>query len=187
MVDDWPNKNISYTHVDGRITYVAATGEKTYGSGENAKPFRYQLCPVFKIGQDETGEFWTTLRIYIRITDVEGVPFKKKGITRRRKKVANNWWNKEWFSRILAVIQSVSLGEESIEIGHGMRMVTVSTSPMQWECPVSIDYKAVERIGDFQQEIAELRYFDDNGDEDAEAVAPETTDIDEKVEVFDER
>ena len=157
---DKPQRNISYTHVDGRSTRVGVTGQKTYGFGDNAKPFRYQLCPLFRVGIDNVRECWITLRIYVRITDLDGEPYEKKGITRRRKKVANSWWNKEWFARTLAIMQALSDGEEYIQVGAGSRRVFVSTDPITWKCPVSIDYEAVERIGDFQEEMSQLRYTD---------------------------
>lgn len=155
-----PLHNLSYTHVDGRKTRITATGEKHYGSGDRARPFRYQLCPIFRVGQDQLGGWWVTLRLYVRITEKDGTPCEKKAITRRRRKVSNNWWNKEWFARTLAVIQALAQGKSQIEIGNGTELVTVSVEPMRWQCPVAIDYKAVERIGDFQEEIAELRYRD---------------------------
>lgn len=169
---DKPLNNLPYIHVDGRKTRVSATGEKSYGFGDRAKPFRYQLCPIFRVGQDQLGDWWVTLRLYVRITEKDGTPYEKKAITRRRKKVSGNWWNKEWLARTLAVIQALAQGNNSIEVGSGSEKVAISVKPMSWQCPVAIDYKAVERIGDFQEEIADLRYQDleeaeeDDGDED---------------------
>jgi len=161
-----PLNNLSYTHVDGRKTRVSATGQKNYGSGERARPFRYQLCPTFRVGQDETGDWWVTMRIYVRITDLNGRPYEKKGITRRRKKVANNWWNKEWFARTLAIMQALAAGDPEIAVGTGTQRVGVSVDPLQWDCPVAIDYDAVDRIGDFQEEIAALRFMEDDDQSD---------------------
>ncbi len=39
-----PQRNVRFIHIDGRNTRVAVTGEKSFGSGERAQPFRYQLC-----------------------------------------------------------------------------------------------------------------------------------------------
>jgi hypothetical protein len=160
--------------VDGRRTRVAVTGEHIYGTGENATPFRYQLAPTFRVGRDSDGRWWVTLRIYVRVTDRQGMPYDQKAIIRRRKKVAKNWWNKEWFARTLGVIQALSEGREDIVVGPGPFQVCISTKPLAWECPVSIDYRAVERVGDFQEEIAELRYVD------AESSAAEELGTEEK-------
>jgi hypothetical protein len=175
---DKPQRNVSYRHVDGRNTRVGVTGEKTYGKGENAKSFRYQLAPVFRVGQDETGQWWVTTSIYVRITDCEGNPHAKKAITRRRKTVTKNWWNKEWFARTLAVMQAISGGKPQIEVGDGERRLTVSTAPLEWTCPVAIDLEALERVGDFQEEMAAMRFFDEE-DEDAPVTYDEEVDLDE--------
>ena len=168
-----PLHNLSYVHVDGRKTRVTATGQISLGSGDYAKPFRYQLSPDFRVGHDDSGLWWVTLRLYVRITDLEGKPYEKKGITRRRKKVANNWWNQAWFARTLAVIQAVAGGANEIVIGAGNQRVAVSVEPLQWECPVSIDYTAVDRIGDFQEEIAALRFMDQDEEDELESDGPD--------------
>jgi hypothetical protein len=168
-VDTTPHRFLTFTHVDGRRARIAATGEHQYGSGDHAAPFRYQLCPTFRVGHDEAGAWWVTMRIYVRITDTAGTPHKKKAIIRRRKKVAKSWWNKEWFARTLAVMQALASEGSEISIGCGSGRLAVSTQPMGWDCPVAIDYQAVERIGDFQEEMASLRFMDDESGDDEEA------------------
>ena len=159
------HRRASYVHVDGRKTWVVLTGEKTQGSGESGKKFRYQLCPLFRVGFDEDKRCWVTLRIYVRITDTEGNPLQHMAITRRRKTVAKSWWNKEWMARTIAMIQAISKGASEIRIGTDGCEVVVECQPLQWECPVSIDYQAVERLGDFQEEMALLRYEPEDDDE----------------------
>jgi len=159
-----PQRTASFVHVDGRKTWVAVTGEQSYGSGDKAVPFRYQLSPSFRVGFDENGKWWVTLRIYVRITDCDGKPHEKKAIIRRRKKVTKSWWNKEWFARTLGVMQALGEGDDQIVVGSGACQLTVSTKPLSWDCPVSIDYRAVELVGDFQEEMSELRYVDAESD-----------------------
>lgn len=156
-----PQLNLSFVHVDGRPTRAAATGEKNYGKGERAQPFRYQLCPTFFLDQDTEGRWWTTMRLYVRITDTNGVPHQKKAISRRRKSVCKRWWNREWFARTLAVMQALARGADEIVIGNSPRSVSVSTRPLQRTSPVAIDCEVLERIGDFQEELAELRFAEE--------------------------
>jgi hypothetical protein len=163
---DGPQRRVNYRHVDGRSTWKAVTGDRTHGSGDHAKPFRYQLGPTFRPGRDEEGKWWVTMRIYVRVTECDGKTFEGKLIGKRRKAVTKSWWNKEWLELTLAVIQGVSRGSTEITIGTGHRQVSVSTMPLEWPCPVSIDYAAVERVGDFQEEMAAMRYVDDDDDED---------------------
>lgn len=154
--------NISIRHVDGRKTRVSMAGEKQYGWGDRATRFRYQLCPKFKPGIDDNGDWWVTLGIYVRVTDLAGKPYELKDIIRRRKKVTKNWWNKEWLARTIGMMQALKDTEDNdlITIGTGNHQVAVVTNPLEWECPVSIDVEAVDRIGNFQEEIATVRASD---------------------------
>jgi hypothetical protein len=160
-----PQRNVSYRHVDGRNTWVGVTGERSYGHGDRAVPFRYQLGPSFRVGQDEAGVWWVTMRIYVRITSCDGVPLEGKAIGRRRKTVTKNWWNKEWFARTLGIMQAISSRGTTIEVGTRIRTVSVSTTPLEWQSPVSIDVDAVERVGDFQEEMAAMHYTDEDDDD----------------------
>lgn len=174
-----PQRNISFQHVDGRNTWVSVTGEKQHSWGVNATRFRYQLGPMFRVGRDETGNWWVTTRIYVRVTDCAGVPFQLKEITRKRKTVTKNWWNKEWLARILGIMQALKVDGDSIEVGNGKRRVSVSTTPLGWECPVSIDVEAIDRVGDFQEEMAAMRYVDEEDEEEEPVGIPEDADPNE--------
>lgn len=163
-----PQRNISYRKVDGTKSRVAVTGKKQFGYGERAEPYHYQLAPIFRVGRDSEGLWWITTRIYVRVTDVNGTPFQGKKITSRRKDVAKSWWNQHWLARTLGVMQSLASDDGLITIGARGGRVQISTKPMTWECPVSIDAAAVERIGDFQAEMAALRFRDGEEGEDAD-------------------
>jgi len=160
--------NVPFRHVDGRDTRVAVNGERQYGWGDRASQFKYQLGPRFYAYRDDTKSWWVTVRLYVRVTDINGTPFQLKDIVRRRKAVTKNWWNKEWLARLLGVMQALRNNGGDITIGSGNRSVTVSTTPLEWHCPVAIDVAAIERVGDFQEEMAAMRYVDDD-DEDADS------------------
>lgn len=170
-----PHHTVYFEHVDGRRTHVALTGERQYGFGERATRFRYQLAPRFRVGRDDSGQWWVTTRIYIRVTDLAGIPFQGKAIIRRRKAVTRSWWNKEWLARTLGVMHALSTDQGVIRIGEGHRAVTVSTSPLEWSCPVALDTAALERIGDFQAELAAIRdaYLEDEEEDATEAANDE--------------
>lgn len=159
-VNDGLSRKIKFTHLDGRKTHVAMTGTKQDGWGERASKFRYQLGPQFKVWIDDNNQFWVTARIYVRVTDMDGRPFKEKEIIRKRKKVTKAWWNKQWLARTLGLMKGLANNSQldAIEIGsEDKRKVSVSITPLAWECPTSIDVEAVDRIGNFQQEIATAR------------------------------
>lgn len=153
-------RKVRFVHVDGRKTHVAMTGTKQVGWGDRASKFKYQLGPSFQVWLDEEGRFWITTRVYVRVTDLEGQPFREKEIIRKRKKVTKGWWNKEWLARTLGVMQGIANNEDEARIDIGedkRRCVSISIRPLEWECPISIDVEAVDRIGDFQEEMASAR------------------------------
>jgi hypothetical protein len=99
------------------------------------------------------------LSIYVRVTDLAGKPYELKDIIRRRKNVTKNWWNKEWLARTIGIMQALKSDsdQDHIIIGTDKHQVVVGTNPLAWECPVSIDVEAVDRIGDFQEEISSVK------------------------------
>ncbi len=148
--------NVTLNHVDGRNTRVAMNGRRQYGWGDHASNFRYQIGPRFRVGQDEEEEWWVTVRLYIRVTDAANVPFEGKDINRRRKAVTKGWWNKEWLARLLGLMQALRNSGTDIQVGRGHRAVKISTLPLEWLCPVSIDLNALERIRTFEEEITDI-------------------------------
>lgn len=156
--------NQPYTHVDGQKTTVQLTGGRTKGFGERASPFRYQLGPRFRCQQDSEGNWATVIRIYIRVTTLEGVVFEGKEIGRRRKIVSKSWWNKQWLARLLGVVQALETKDGNVVIGDGKRAVVMTTAPMRWECPVGLDVSSLTEAADIGQEIALYRTSNDEDD-----------------------
>jgi hypothetical protein len=155
-------------------------GYRQYGWGDRASTFHYQLGPRFRVGRDEQAAWWITVRLYVRVTDSAGVPFELKDIARRRKAVTKGWWNKEWLARLLGLIQALRTSGTDIQVGIGHRAVTVSTRPLEWLCPVSIDVGALERVRDFDEEMAELRNRLDQDEADEANEADENDESDEE-------
>lgn len=144
-------------HVDGERSRVHLIGYRSYGSSPDKKQLRYQLAPRFRVAIDQDSQVWVTLRIYIRLVREDGVLVASASIARMRKKVTRQWWNKEWLVRTLAMMQRISKGETAIEVGEGTEQVSVTTTPLRLECPLSIDAQAMEALADFQGEFAILR------------------------------
>jgi hypothetical protein len=165
---DGPQRNLPYTQVDGSKTRVGVTGLRQSGYGDRAKQFKYQLAPRFRIGRDTEGKWWITTRLYVRVTELDGTPFIGKSIASKRKTVTRSWWNQHWLARTLGVMQFFADACNEIVISDGVAKVVVSTTPLSWDCPVSIDSEAVERIGDFQEEMASLRFTEEDSLEEAE-------------------
>jgi hypothetical protein len=168
FLDEKNQQRHAYQHVDGVYTHVSLTGERTWGGRHNRTKFRYQLGPIFRVSFDEEGSVWVTVRLYIRITDQRGLPLGVSMIPSRRKRVTKDWWNRQWLQRTLGMMQFIAGKGPGINnlicIGSGKQTVRISVTPLSWECPVSIDVEALDRVGSLQAELAAARDFDDDGD-----------------------
>ena len=167
FLDEETQNRHGYQHVDGSFTNISFTGERSWGAGERKHKFRYQLGPAFRVGFDESLDVWVTLRIYVRVTDIGGTPLDRKLIPGHRKRVTKNWWNRQWFQRTLGMMQFVAdTGSDikgQIVVGSASHRIAVDVSPLTWECPVSIDVEALDRIGNFQDELSSIRNVDEEG------------------------
>ena len=167
FLDEKSQQRHGYQHVDGVYTHVSFTGERAWGASHNRTKYRYQLGPIFRVAFDDEGAVWVTVRLYIRITDRCGVPLGVATIPSRRKRVTKNWWNRQWLQRTLGMMQFIAGKADinnHISIGRGKQTVKVSVTPLSWECPISIDVEALDRVGSLQAELAAARDFDDDGD-----------------------
>ena len=166
-LDEKTRQRHGYQHIDDVYTHVSFTGERSWGSGERKSKFRYQLGPVFRVTFDEEGAVWVTVRLYVRVTDRDGHLLEKRMIPSRRKRVTKSWWNREWLQRTLGMMQFIAGKGANINghiiIGDGLQKVTVGVAPLSWECPVSIDVEALDRVGDFQAEMAAAREISGDG------------------------
>jgi len=82
--------NQAIRHVDGRLTSVQLTGERTKGWGDRASRFLYQLAPIFRPQRDIDGSWNVVVKVYVRVTTLEGKMFEGKEIGRRRKVVTRS-------------------------------------------------------------------------------------------------
>ena len=168
----------SIQHVDGRLTTVYLTGERTKRSGQRTTTFQYQLAPRFLPRYDDDGTWNVVVRIYVRVTTAEGVPFEGKDISRHRKRVTRSWWNQQWLPRLLGVVQALQTSEGVIEVGEiGGHTVRMQTKPLSWQCPVGLDVVSLSGMADIGEELAQTRARDDEDDDDDTDAADAGTEL----------
>lgn len=157
-----------FRHVDGRMTRVQLTGERTRTRGDDVQTSLYQLAPKFRPQREFGGDWYVVLNIYIRVTDANGKPYELKEVARRRKAVTKSWWNNHFLARMLGIIQALETSEGHIEVGEGKRQVVVDTAPLSWHCPVGLDVAALSGQADLGEELAAYRTRDDEETDDAD-------------------
>lgn len=165
-----------FRHVDGRLTRVQLTGERTKTRGTVVQTTLYQFAPRFRPQRETDGSWNVVLNLYIRVTDANGKPYEAKEIVRRRKAVAKGWWNNHFLARVLGIVQALETRPGHIEVGEGKRAVVVDTAPLCWQCPVGLDVEALSGQPDLGEELAEFRNRDDEEQDDVQAASLATED-----------
>lgn len=111
---------VYFLRYDGKKTFVKVVGERTFRISIKKEYFyeksRYHLSPVLKFVATKLNDPVIKLRIRIYWTDLDNFPLESKKANRRRKALCKNWWNYEWLSRNLAVLQWLSEGKDEITV-----------------------------------------------------------------------
>lgn len=136
------NNRVSFKRPDGRAISISAVGERSFKPG-GADKYRYHLSPDFYIKHMGDCEFSVVVRIYLRLTDVNGALLEGKKVNTRRKHLCKNWWNNDWLSRVLAVMQFLGDGQ-NINVGSAEgKIVSFGIHPFSYQVPVSINEDAL--------------------------------------------
>ena len=124
--------------ISGDKSFVNAFGRRKYWKPDNEEYYRYQLAPSFRVVRDLFDNFTVLLRLFIRLTDDEGILLSQAKKVSRRKHLCKNWWNHDWGNRILAVSQFLS-EESEIIIGPTDNQLIIAGAPLMVTSPVSIN------------------------------------------------
>lgn len=139
------NNRLPFVGYDGKITWIAPVGVKTFKTSAGKERNRYHLAPVFRIWLDYRGKAAVQIRLRLFITTLEGVPLEPKPSLRRRKAICKNWWNYEWLARVLAMYHFLAGGEPDIRIGRpGPQQFRISKRPFSFEIDHSLDESVIE-------------------------------------------
>jgi hypothetical protein len=102
----------------------------------------------------------------VRIADINSNPFPKKKRQSRRKHLCHDWWNEEWFLRMLAVSQFLADDNYIILGGLDEEKFFISTNPICLNSPISIDENAIDILMEKRKQVKTLSGETDNQDED---------------------
>jgi hypothetical protein len=134
------NENLKFRRLDGVATFFAVTGERTHGRADRGKKYRYHIAPVFVPRGDPESGYEIIVRIRVRITDLEGRLYPGPAFNARRKKLCKSWWNEEWLSRTVGVMQFLAGDHELITIGTSESdRLLVDAVPRSWSSPVRLN------------------------------------------------
>jgi hypothetical protein len=160
--------HLPFRKMNGEPTFFNVAGERTHGKGERARKFRYHIAPVFVPKEASANGYEIIVRVRLRLTDADGKLFSGRTANSRRKKICKSWWNEEWLSRTMGVMQFLSNGGDRITIGSSDdEMIVIDPQPRTWEIPVRLNEEAlVEAIAIRQEEEPHMRDQDEEDDDD---------------------
>ncbi|MFZ0429725.1 MAG: toll/interleukin-1 receptor domain-containing protein, partial [Acidobacteriota bacterium] len=131
---------LTFQGYTGRKTWLNVVGERTSKSHGVPEKTRYHLSPSFAPRLDLFPKPVVLLHLRVHLTDLSGTPLSTSKSIRRRKSICKSWWNHEWLSRLLCVLQWLGDGEKEINLApSGQCRLILSLQPLQLRAPLGID------------------------------------------------
>lgn len=156
------------TMPDGkRIAGLGVCGERKYFKpNDQSEYYRYYLAPTFYIRKDLFENFVALFRLRIHLTDTNGEALPGRKRNSRRKHLCKNWWNDDWFKRILAVAQFLADNGQIIIGELSKEQIVLSSAPVSFGVAGGINESALE-MGSFEREsLFMMRESEDDDGED---------------------
>ena len=132
--------HIRFTTYDGKRSYISANGQRTFRMGDQRETVRYCLAPSFCLTSKDFVEMAVRVSIQLHLTDLKGFPLEASKVISRRKRITKNWWNHEWLSRFLAVVEWLCNGQPECEVLRtASGAFRLSATPMMFSVDQGID------------------------------------------------
>ena len=163
------NNRLTFLSYDNGTTWVKTVGVRNFKTVTCKEACRYHLAPYMRIWLDHEFGSLLQLRVRLFLTTLDGVPIEKKAALRRRKRICRAWWNYEWLSRTIAILQFLGGDAPTIQIGTNepQRMV-ISKQPLPVQIGWGIDESLFE-ASKLESEETILELNDDEPNEEGSA------------------
>lgn len=147
-----PDDRLKFTRPDGSKTYVLATGQRTYWRPSGSQVYKYHLAPVFSVMLWPFDTYTVITQVSVRITDEAGILLQRQIRNSRRKHLCRDWWNREWFNRMLAVCQFLADEQGKISISDSLgEDIILNATPLTMTAPFSINEQVLQQ-GSFERD-----------------------------------
>lgn len=156
---------IAFSYPDGtRNRPISVVGKRKYYKPMNqSEEYIYHLAPTFFVKKNLFQEYSVILRIRIYLTDVSNVVLISRKRNSRRKHLCKNWWNDDWFKRILLISQFLSDGSEIVIGDLPKEQIILSVFPISFNASSGIDERKLDNKSYEREEslVQEEDYFDE--------------------------
>lgn len=163
-------RKLFFTSYSGRKSWVNAVGQRKFRIGPGiVETSRYHLSPDFLPRLFLFPEPAFCLSIHVHLTNEDGLALPPRKAFRRRKKICGAWWNHQWLSRQLGIMQWLSDGSEIFGLTTGPTPINVSAVPYQLASTVGIDIEAKDELYELDEpENLDSAIADDSDDYEGE-------------------
>jgi TIR domain len=138
-----PGNRLTFRSYDSQRTWVRTVGVRNFRTLTGNETCRYHLAPYLRLRLDHELGNLLQIRVRLFLTTLEGRPLEEEPALRRRKRICRSWWNYEWLSRTVAILQFLAGESLSIQVGtsESQRMI-ISKRPLA----VGIGYSLNEAL-----------------------------------------
>lgn len=142
------SNRLRFIRPDGKQTHISVVGERKFWQPRKSYQYIYYLGPEFTIRRDFYDDFVAIVQIGTRFSAPDGTLLPKKSEQSRRKHLTRDWWNKQWFYRMLAITQF--LGDKGkITIGNQENeQVIFHSEPIKLSAPYGINSEPQNQSAD---------------------------------------
>lgn len=140
-----PNNRLTFRSYNNATSWVRTAGVRNFKTLAGKESCRYHLAPDLRVWLDHEMGTLVQVRVRLFLRTLEGEPLEEKPALRRRKRICRAWWNYEWLSRTLAILQFLAGDGAAIQVGNakGQRMV-ISKQPMAAAIESGLDESLLE-------------------------------------------
>lgn len=147
-----PEDHLRFTSYEGKKTYVSAIGERTFRSRGEREINRYHLSAQFRLTR-EIGQLAVRVSIHLHLVDLNGYPLEGSKVISRRKRICRDWWNHQWISRFMAVVEWLCNGDEDYEIMSSPQgSFRIASKPVTLTTNRGIDESQIEPTAPTEQD-----------------------------------
>lgn len=151
-----PSNRLAFRNYDGYRTWVRTVGIRNFKTITGKETCRYHLATYLKVWLDHELGNVVQIRVRLFLTTLGGIALEEKPAQRRRNRICRAWWNYEWLSRNLAILQFLAGDAPTIEIGRddSQRMI-LSSLPLTVAIEYGLDESSLEHQKPEADEVGE--------------------------------
>jgi hypothetical protein len=151
-----PNNRLPFVRYDQQRTWVRTVGIRNFKTIAGKESCRYHLAPQLSVWLDHEVGSLVAIRVRLFLTTLEGVPLERKPAFRKRKRICRAWWNYEWLSRTLAILQFLAADAPAIQFGKiASQRLTIAKQPLSVGIGYGLDESLLGPSSPVAEEVEE--------------------------------